>query len=116
MEKVLLVDRSETSQVLSVKASGIFLLVLGSGLVGGVPQWSSLVGMGVVLYLIPQTLGFPPWIAVPAQGVSLECQWGKRLLNSFPLLPQGQLPSENLLISEGQIPLHLLPEFQYTFC
>ena len=49
-EKVLLVDGLETSQVLSVKAGGIFLLVLGSGLSGGSPWLQPLARMGVALY------------------------------------------------------------------
>ena len=39
----------------------------------------------------PTNFGFLPWVVVLAQGVSLEHWWGKRLLNSFPLLPQGRL-------------------------
>ena len=38
VEKLLLVDGLETSQVSSMKAGRIFLLVLRSGLDGGSPQ------------------------------------------------------------------------------
>ena len=38
-EKALLVDGSETSQVLPMKAGRIFLLVSRFGLAGGSPQW-----------------------------------------------------------------------------
>ena len=41
---------------------------------------------------IPQTLVFSPSVGVPAQGTFLECQWGKRLLNPFSLLPWGWPP------------------------
>ena len=58
----------------------------------GSPQQWLLAKMGVALYPIPQTLGFFPWVVVPAWGVFLECQWGKGLLSSFPPPPQGQLP------------------------
>ena len=59
-EKVLLVDGSETSQVSSVKAGRIFLLVSRSGLAGGSFWWQSLARMGVAFNPIPQTLGFFP--------------------------------------------------------
>ena len=88
-EKALLVDRLETSQVLFVKAGRIFLLVLRSGLARGSPQQQPLVRMGTAFDPIQQTLWFFPWVMVLAQGVSLEHQQGKRLLDSF--LPRGQL-------------------------
>ena len=92
VEKVLLVNGPETSQVSSVKAGGIFLLVLRSGLAGGSPQWQSLAGVGVAPYPILQILGSFPWAAVLTKEVSLEHQQGKSLFNSFHLLPQGWLP------------------------
>ena len=112
VEKALLVDGSETSQVLSVKAGGIFLSVSRSRLAGASPWQQPLAGMGAAFDAIPQILQFFPCIAVLVQGVSLECWQGKGLLNSFPHPPPGQLPTENLLIGEGQVPLHLLSELQ----
>ena len=53
VEKVLLVDRSETSQVSSMKAGGIFLSVSRSGLAGGSAQQQSLARKGATLYPIP---------------------------------------------------------------
>ena len=89
---MLLVGGLETLQASSVEAGGIFLLVSRSGLAGGSPQQQSLARMGEAFYSIAQTLGFLPWVAVLAQGESLEHQWGKRLLNSFSLPPRGWLP------------------------
>ena len=71
--------------------------------------------MDVIPYPIQQTLWFIPWAVVLVQGVSLRCQWGKGLLNSFPHTPRDGYPMENLLIGEGQIPLHFFSELQYAF-
>ena len=91
MEKVLLEDRWETSQVLSGSKGRIFLSISKSRLAEGSPQWQLLAKTDVIPYAIQKTSWFIPWVVVPVQGVSLGCQVGKGLLNLFLHMPLGRL-------------------------
>ena len=92
MEKVLLEDGWETSQVLSQNTGRILLLVSKSRLAEGSLQQQPLSGMGAAFDPIWWISWVFPWVAVPVQGVSLGCQWGKGLLNLFAHMPPGWIP------------------------
>ena len=83
-------------------------------MVEGSLQQPPLVGMGVELSPTPKTseLSFLGLVLVHR---ALWEGWWKGSSDSHPLPSQGH-PPEDLLISEGEVPLHLLPQLQYTFC
>ena len=105
MEWKPLVERLVALPVRSGGVESVLPLASRSWMIGGSPQWSSLVGMGVGLFPIPEILGLSfPWLVL----VGRVCWWKGSLVFDPPSSLEGPL-LRTLLFREGEVPLHLLP-------
>ena len=109
------VGRLEALLVQSREAELVPLLASRSWMAGRSPQQPQLVGMDVELFPTPKTSGFSSLWLTLVHRVPWG-HWWKGLWTLILLLLGKSHSPEHLLIGEGEVPLHLLPQLLHALC